>query len=177
MVTSRTAIRDTRTFDGSEASRSISSLDHENLLRSTSCCSGVSWFLTASALFRSPCSCCRRLLISNCKVCARLLATVVSRTTTTSPISETNRMIAVTAHGSRRLLNGLDARLRSLFTAKKDTRLVEVIANELIGTVTRRWPAFVAKVGRGLSHGVPAAGLRSVTTSGDRHRSRCARYV
>ena len=43
-------------------------------------------------------------------------ATVVSRTTMISPITEIKSTITVNAQGRTRLLNGFDARLRLLFT-------------------------------------------------------------
>jgi hypothetical protein len=49
------------------------------------------------------------------------LAVVVSRTTRINPMSDTKRMIAVKAHGRIRLLNGLEARLRLLFTGRNSS--------------------------------------------------------
>src|SRR6185436_15834642 len=48
-----------------------------------------------------------------------LRVVVVSRTTNTSPMSDTKSSSAVRAHGRMRLLNGFEARLRLLFTGRK----------------------------------------------------------
>jgi len=43
---------------------------------------------------------------------------VVSCTTISRPIKDTKRIITVRAHGTMRLLNGFEARLRLLFTGE-----------------------------------------------------------
>src|ERR1043165_5769490 len=92
-------------------------------------------------------------MISASRTPASFFALVRSFTTKTSPISDTNRMIAVRAHGRMRLLNGFEARLRLLFTGRKtslrayrqaklrekDTRPKETIANA--GRLNARGPA------------------------------------
>src|SRR4029079_4557511 len=58
-------------------------------------------------------------MISASRTPPSFFALVRSFTTKISPIRETNRMIAVRAHGRMRLLNGFEARLRLLFTGRK----------------------------------------------------------
>src|ERR1044072_2184416 len=58
-------------------------------------------------------------MFSASRTAASLLALALSFTTKISPMRDTNRMIAVSAHGRMRLLNGFEARLRLLFTGSK----------------------------------------------------------
>src|SRR6266496_1003202 len=147
-------MRETLTLPGNDPSKSARSLAQENRLRSTSSwaafrvcnCSGVKEFLTAWACFRSASSCCFKLFMSTWMRAALELASVVKRTTTRSAITDTKRTTQVNAHGKTRLLNGLLAKFRFVFTRSdsfgqstsdglagfqtKHTRLGETFANQ-----------------------------------------------
>src|SRR6185369_17954331 len=88
---------------------------------SACCWSEVKEFCTCFAAFSRDCSCCFNWLISASTRLASARVVVVSRTTSTSPMSDTNKTSTVSAHGRMRLLNGLEARLRLLFTGRKSS--------------------------------------------------------
>src|SRR2546423_5844992 len=122
--TSRTLMRETRTLEGRNSSRSEKSCDQEKLLRLTSscaafkvsCCSGVMFWLISCACFSNSARCARIACTCRSDSAVSALTARYCASMRTSAARETRETATATVHGSARLRNGSEARLSLAIT-------------------------------------------------------------